>query len=66
MRAENDVSAHATGVADIDCTKSKTRSCKHIWILKISRQLQNVLVCPADIATNRLHKRNESYNGFRA
>ena len=48
MRAENDVSAHATDVADIDFTKSKTRSCKHIWILMISR----VLVCPADIATN--------------
>ena len=52
MRAENDVSAHATDVADIDCTKSKIRSCKHIWILMISRQLPNVLVCPADIATN--------------
>ena len=50
MRAESDVSAHATDVADIDCTKSKTRSCKHIWILMISHQLQNVLVCPADIA----------------
>ena len=63
MRPENDVSAaHATDVAKIDCTKLKTRSCKHIWIVTSSRQLDNVLICPADVATNRLYKRNESYN----
>ena len=42
-----------TDVTDIDCSKSKTRSCKHIWILVISSQLENVLVCPADVATHR-------------
>jgi len=35
-------------------------------MLTISRQLQNVLVCPAGIATNWWHKRNESYNEFKA
>ena len=53
MRSENDVSAaHASDVADIDCSKLKTRSCKHTWIFMISSQLENVLVCPADVATN--------------
>ena len=45
--------AHAMDVADIDCSKSKTRSCKHICILMISDQLVNALACPADVATNR-------------
>ena len=41
MRAEKDVSAaYAMYVADIDCSKSKTRSCKPIWILMISSQLK--------------------------
>ena len=47
MRSENDGSAaHASDVADIDCGKLKTR-------FMISSQLENVLVCPADVATNR-------------
>ena len=49
MRAGNDVSAaHATDVTDVDYS-----SCKHIWILLISSHLENVLVCPADVAINR-------------
>ena len=63
MRAENYLSAaHATDVADIDCSKSKTRFCKHILILMIFSQLENVFVCPTDVATNRWHKTNEIYN----
>jgi len=54
MRVENYMTAaHATYVADTDCSNPKTRSCKHIWIFQIFRQLINVLVCPTDEATNR-------------
>ena len=54
MRAQNDVSAAlAADDADIDCSKSKTRFCKYMWIIMISTQLKNVLVCPADVPTNR-------------
>ena len=54
MRSENDGSAaHVTDVGDTDCSKSKTRSCKPIWILMISTQLRIFLVFPADVATKR-------------
>ena len=44
----------AADVADIDCKiENPLISCKHIWILIISSQLENVLVCPADVATNQ-------------
>ena len=46
--------AHAMDVADIDCSRSKTRSflVNIFWILMISSKLEHVLVCPADVATN--------------
>jgi len=42
---------HHCDLQEIDCSKSKTWSCKHIWILMISSELKNVLVWVADIAT---------------
>ena len=57
MRAENYVSAaNAMDVADKDCSKSKTCSSLVNIIFGYSRflvNLKNVLVCPADVATNR-------------
>ena len=51
---ENIVSAAlATAIANIGSSKLKTHTCKHIWILIISSQLENVLVYTADVTTNR-------------
>ena len=48
---------------NVGLTKSKTRTCKHIWVFIISSQLvNNCLVFTPDIAQNRCRKTNKSYD----
>jgi len=52
---------NATTVTDIGCSKLKTCAYKYIWILRMSIELENVLIYPAGVALNQYHKRNKSY-----